>query len=229
MRSMKKLVEKYGFLWKSLLFVFVALMIYLLGDFPRRNALKETISLLTIISFILMINQFYLTRGFRFIDGKGRMSDIVRMHKLIGYLSVSILLIHPFLVVLPRQFEGGVKPITAFWEIISTYNNPAVLLGICGWAAILTMAVTSAYRRKLFKNYIKWRTFHGVLAIVSLTILGYHVLLLGRHSNLVMKALYLVLMAGGYVTIVRTYISDIRRGDKWRIRDSKSVEDSSLP
>lgn len=183
---------------------------------------------MTVLSFTLMVNQFYLTRGFRLIEGKGRMSYIVKAHRLFGYISVGFLLFHPLLEVLPRQFEGSIQPFDAFWKIITT-DNSAILLGIAGWAVMLTLAVTSVLRKRLFKNYRKWRTFHGILAVVLITVVGYHGLVLGRHSSLAMKAFYAVLLAGGYVTMIKTYVFDLRREEKWKNRGLKLAEDSSSP
>ncbi len=205
---MKAFIKKYNFLGKFILFIGIPLMIYFLQDFPRRTVLKETISLLAILSFIFMISQFYFTRGYRTIERKGKMSHIVKVHKFIGYVFTSVLFFHPILIVFPRYFEGGVRPVDALWQIVTTLDNSSVLFGILAWFLMIVLGVTSLLREKLFKRYTSWRWFHGILSLLFIGLATYHVITLGRHSDPAMEIFYLILLGGGVTVLTKTYLSE---------------------
>lgn len=52
----------------------------------------------------------------------------ISIHKWIGYIFIPILIVHPFFIVLPRFFEGGIEPVEAFWVMITTFNSKELLL-----------------------------------------------------------------------------------------------------
>lgn len=205
---MKDVFKKYSFLSKIVLFIGIPLMIYFLQDFPRRTVLKEGLSFLTILSFTLMVSQFYLTRGYRAVENKGRMGDIVKAHKFIGYFFSTVLLLHPFFIVFPRYFEGGAKPLDALWQIVTTLENSGVVVGVIAWLLMIVLGITSLLRGKLFKSYRTWRWFHGLLSLLFIGLAAYHVISLGRHSVPEMIAFYLLLTSGGATVLVRTYFFD---------------------
>lgn len=205
---MRKLLNIYNLIPKTIVFIGVPILLWYLGDFPRRSELKETISIITFVAFTLMIGQFFLTRGYRTIQKKLKMSNLLRIHKFIGYLSIPILIIHPFLVVLPRYFEGGVEPLEAFWTIITSFNSFGVILGLIAWTILLTIGITSLLRNKLSMNYKTWRTLHGILSMLLLTIATWHVINLGRHSNLAVSV-YIIIIAVGGILLLLTHIFSI--------------------
>ncbi|MGB5437168.1 MAG: hypothetical protein WBM98_14830, partial [Maribacter sp.] len=43
-------------------FIGVPVLLYTLGNFPRRNFLMETLSLTTILGFTILMSQFFLSR-----------------------------------------------------------------------------------------------------------------------------------------------------------------------
>ncbi|GAB4376959.1 MAG: ferric reductase-like transmembrane domain-containing protein [Calditrichia bacterium] len=206
---MKAILKKYSFLSKIAVFIGIPLLVYFLQDFPRRTVLKESLSVLTILSFTFMGGQFYLTRGYRAVENKGRMGDIVKAHKFIGYFFGAVLLFHPYFIVFPRYFEGGVKPLGALWQIVTTLENSGVVLGIIAWFMMIVLGISSLLRRKLFKSYRMWRWFHGLLSLLFIGLAAGHVITLGRHSAPVMTIFYLLLISGGVTVLVKTYISEM--------------------
>ena len=202
---MRKLLNKYNLIPKTIVFIGVPILLWYLGDFPRRSNLKETFSILTLVAFTLIVGQLFLTRGYRKIQKKLKMSNLLRIHKFIGYLFIPILIIHPFLIVLPRYFEGGVEPLEAFWTIITSFNSLGVILGLIAWTLMLTIGITSLLRNKLSMSYKTWRTLHGILSVLFLSIATWHVLDLGRHSNLVMSIFLILITTGGILLLLNTY------------------------
>lgn len=202
---MKEFINKYNLITKIIVFVGLPILLWSLGDFPRRTLLKESISMLTILAFSLLIGQFFLTRGYRNIHNELKMSNLVKAHKFIGYIFIPILFIHPFLIVLPRYFESGVEPLEAFWTIVTSFNSTGVILGLTAWTLMLMIGITSLLRNKLSLNYKTWRILHGVLSISFLAIATWHVIELGRHSDLAMSIFYVIISAGGIMLLFNTY------------------------
>jgi len=95
-----------------------SLLFWVVGDFPRRTILKEIISVFTLISFSILMGQFFLSRGNRKMMKLPPMGKLVKFHRIFGYIFIGILFIHPFLIVFPRYFESGVEPMEAFTTLL---------------------------------------------------------------------------------------------------------------
>jgi predicted ferric reductase len=54
-------------------------------------------------------------------------------------------------------------------------------------------------------KYKTWRIFHGVLAILIVSIAAWHVIDLGRHSSLAMSIFISILTAGGILLLLKSY------------------------
>jgi predicted ferric reductase len=188
--------------------VFIALpvLIYSLGDFARRTLLKETISLLFILSFFMMLMQYYVSRANSNVLKGHKMGKVVEWHKVLGYVFVSVLLLHPFLLVIPRYFEAGISPYDAFTELISNFNQQGLWLGLTAWILMLTIGITSLFREELPFTYKTWRLIHGWLSIAFILIASLHVVNMGRHINETMAWIIAILAISGVAMLLRTYI-----------------------
>ena len=151
-----------------------------------------------------MIGQFFWTRTNRSAAANLKMSKVIKYHKIVGYTFVIALLFHPVLVVAPRFFESGVAPVEALITILTTFNR-GIVLGIIAWCLILTIGITSLTRKKLPMKYTTWRIFHGILAMLFISIAAWHVIDLGRHASFVMSILISMLTAGGILLLLKTY------------------------
>ena len=160
------------------------IMFYQLAGLPQRTVLKETFSLMTLLAFFLMLGQFFLSRGtFHFFPGV-RAATLITWHKILGYLCVAVLLIHPLLIVLPRHFEAGIGARSAFITMITTTETTGITIGIISWIALLTLGITSLLRKQLFGAYRTWRRVHGLLALILLLLSAFHAIDLGRHMTM---------------------------------------------
>jgi len=197
---------KNNFLKQSVLaFTGMPLLILTMGNFPERSLWKESLSVMTILAFYQMIGQFFWTRTNRSAVANLKMSKVIKYHKIIGYTFVIVLLVHPVLLVVPRFFESGVAPVDAFITIITTFTNQGIVLGIIAWCLMLALAITSLARKKLPMKYKTWRVFHGILAMLFISIAAWHVIDLGRHSSFVMSILISMLTAGGIMLRLKAY------------------------
>ena len=190
-------------------FIGLPLLFYVLGDVPRRSLLKESISILTLLSFTLMLGQYFLARSNEALFTLFKPPQIQKVHKVIAYGAVSVILAHPFLVVLPRYFEAGVKPVDAFVTMITTFDSLGILLGLAAWTSRLVLGVTALFRMRLIRRfkikYRKWRYFHGFLA-VTFTVLGiWHGIELGRHTDTAMATFFIAIALVGGALLARLY------------------------
>lgn len=122
-----------------------------------------------------------------------------------------VLLVHPVLLVVPRFFEAGATPVDAFITIITTYASQGVLLGIIAWCLMLVLGITSLARKKPPMKYTTWRIFHGVLAILLVSVAVWHAIDLGRHSSFIMSSFITILTASGIMLFFKTYALQISK------------------
>lgn len=188
------------------IFILLPIGIYLFGNFPIRTTLKESFSITTLVAFFVMLLQFILSRLGRTISQEHKMAAILKWHKALGYVFVSILLFHPFFIVIPRYFEAGIAPVDAFVLILETYSKtPALLIGIIAWCVMLLIGITSFFRNNLGMSYTTWRVVHGILSILFIVLADIHILSLGRHINAGMSFMILFLSLIGIGLLLRTY------------------------
>lgn len=187
-------------------FIGVPILIFVLGDFPRRNTLSETISLITILGFSMLISQFFYSRINKRLVKKIRMVHVLRIHKFIGYAFISILLLHPFFIIVPKFFDNAVTPVEAFFKLITTFDSLGIMLGLIAYAVMLILLVTAFFRFKLHLKYKAWRNFHGYLTLLFVISATWHVITLGRHSNMSFSIYYVLTVASGIFYLLRVYL-----------------------
>ncbi len=188
------------------IFVGVPLLLWAVGDFPRRTVLKEALSLLFILAFCQMLGQFFLARGNTRAVKSLNMSTAVKFHKAIGYIAVALLLVHPFLLVVPRYFESGVEPMEAFVTIITTFNSRGIVLGLAAWSVMLILGITSLFRKRLPMKHTTWRVFHGIMSMLLIGLATWHAVNLGRHTDQAMSIYMILLAGGGILLLIKTYV-----------------------
>lgn len=166
----------------------------------------ETISIVTILGFSLLLSQFFTSRINKKLVKKIRMVNVLAIHKFIGYLFISILLLHPFFIVIPKFFDDGVTPIDAFVRLITTFSSTGVILGLIAYASILILMVTAYFRFKLHLKYRTWRSLHGYLTLLFVITATWHVIDMGRHSNMSFTVYYLLAVTLGIFYLSKTYL-----------------------
>ena len=186
-----------------IIFVGLPLFIWAAETLPSRTLLKESLSVLTILAFSQMIGLFYMSR----INGSAvkmtRYSQLIKWHRGIGYSAVIILILHPFLLVLPRFFEAGIDPQEALVTLLTTVNRQGVVLGLIAWCLLLTLGITSLVRKRLPISYKTWRVIHGILTMLLIVSAAWHAIDLGRHSSPAMSVFIVLLAAGGVLLLLK--------------------------
>ncbi|MBD8876589.1 ferric reductase-like transmembrane domain-containing protein [Roseibium polysiphoniae] len=170
-----------------MVFLGLPILFYWLGEFPRRSVLKEAISLLTLLAFSLMLSQFFMARSNLKVIQLFDLRQVQLVHKFIAYAVMTVLLLHPVLIVFPRLFEAGIGPWQAFRTMLTTFENPGILLGLAAWILLLVLTLTAIFRLRLNWalgiKYRNWRYFHGLLSVLVTAVAVLHAIKLGRHFN----------------------------------------------
>ncbi len=215
---MKPDLKKYLVIAAVLVFVGLPILFYILGDFPRRSVLKESISLLTLLAFSLMLGQFFLARSNMEVIKLYSLRRIRSVHTVIAYSAVSLLLLHPFLIVLPRYFEAGVDPWDAFVTVLTTFDSAGIIFGLIAWVMLFGLTMTAMFRIRLIKtlrtNYPRWRHFHGILSITLTVFAIVHAIELGRHTHTAMAVFMVVLAVAGVAMLMRMYLPSRSRAQE---------------
>lgn len=201
----------YIFLLISIL-IGLPVLFFILGDLPHRTILKNSISLITILSFFILFAQFFLSKINSSTKEFSNFANVIKIHKFIGYVFLLILIVHPILIVVPRFFEVGVYPFESFIKMITTFDTLGVLLGIIAWILMFCLGITSMFRNKLNISYKSWKIFHGILSLTFLIIASWHAIDMGRHVNLQMSILIIFLVLISVVSVLKVYLFNCREG-----------------
>ncbi len=190
----------------AIAFIGAPLLLYYQGGFQRRGFLMEIVSVITILGFTLLLSQFFSTRLNNKLVKKIRMVNVLAIHKFIGYTFISILLLHPFFIIVPKFFDNTVAPTDAFLEIITTLSSRGVILGLIAYTSMLALLVSSFFRFKLHLKYRTWRNLHGYLTLLFVLTATWHVINIGRHSSISFSIYYVLMVAGGIYYLLKTYL-----------------------
>ena len=185
--------------------VTMPILLYMAADLPQRTLLKESLSLLVIVSFSFMIAQFFLSRSGRKLFPDMKMGRVMQLHKILGYIFIPVLLVHPILIVVPRFFEAGVDPMDAFFTMLTTFESVGIVLGLCSWLLMLIIGLTSYFRSQLFKSYTNWRSVHGVLSVLFIISGLWHALELGRHMHGLLSLFIVACSTVGLLLFSKTF------------------------
>lgn len=190
------------------IFIGLPLFIWAAETLPPRTLLKESLSVLTILAFSQMIGMFYMSRINESAVEQTICSHLIKWHKAIGYTAVILLVLHPFLLVLPRFFEAGIAPQEALVTILTTFTSQGVILGILAWCLLLALGITSLVRKKLPIRYRRWRVIHGILALLIVVSAAWHAIDLGRHSSPAMSVFVALLAGCGVLLLLKNYLTE---------------------
>ncbi|MBC7351252.1 MAG: FAD/NAD(P)-binding:oxidoreductase [Thermogutta sp.] len=204
------LFKRYFLVTGVLVFIGMPLLLYAVGDFPRRSLLKETLSIATLLSFSLMLSQFFLARSNMRVIELFDLRHVKKLHVYLAYTVVTVILLHPFFVVLPRFFEAGIPPKDAFITMVTSFHRSGIFFGLVAWCLLLLLVVTAFFRFRLIRllhtDYPHWRHFHGMLSVLFTVCALVHVITLGRHIDAYLAGFYIAVAASGTFLLLRMYV-----------------------
>lgn len=204
--DMESIIKKQYLLIVIIVFIGLPLLLWTLGDYPTRTVLKESISLLIILAFFMMVAQFFLSHANSSMSKLYHFKDILKWHKFIGYLFISVFILHPFLIIVPRFFESGILPQDAFVKLITTFETKGQIMGLIAYLLMFVLGATSMFRNNLGLKYETWKYLHGILSILFVFFATWHAVDMGRHTEEAMSIWMILLAAGGSAMLLKTYI-----------------------
>lgn len=176
----------------------------------------ETLSLITIIAFSLLLSQFFTSRLNYKLMKQIRMVNVVAIHRFIGYVFISVILLHPFFIIVPKFFDNGVTSYDAFLRLITTFSSTGVILGLIAYTIMLVLMITAFFRFKLHLHYRIWRRLHGYLTLAFVITATWHVINMGRHSNTSFALFYMLVVAIGIYYVLRKDLFKTEKNEKFK-------------
>jgi predicted ferric reductase len=158
--------------------------------------------------------QFVLIARFKRITAPYGIDIILRYHRRIAILAITLILVHPLIIVLDNPSRLKLlNPIGGNWASRS------------GWVSVLALgatAVLSIFRQQLKLEYERWRLSHLVLGVIAIVFAQLHVSLAGLYTNTPWKqAIWIGTAAAmvGLVVYLRVIKPAWQRGYRWRVKE----------
>lgn len=203
---MNQTIRSHSTLIMAMVFIAVPTLMCVSGGTPGRTWLKEFLSLITILGFSMMLGQLYLTRIRSAFTRSMKLPRVIRLHKAIGYLLVSVILLHPLFIVLPRYQEAGASPVASFITMVTEFDNLGIVLGLAAYALMLLLGLTAMFRSKMPITYRQWRVLHGILSIFFIAFGTWHAVDLGRHMGRTLSLYLITLATIGVLLLIQMYL-----------------------
>jgi predicted ferric reductase len=138
-------------------------VLFFTSDVPEKNSLITIGRFFGLHVALTMIFQLILIARLPFLDRRIGMDTLTSWHRWVGFTLFWTLLLHVSFIVLGfAELDGNSVPV----QIVSLAGSTPVLLGMCAFVIILTVAISSVRyaRRKL--SYEAWHAIHFLLYVV---------------------------------------------------------------
>ncbi|MEZ5220522.1 MAG: ferric reductase-like transmembrane domain-containing protein [Ilumatobacteraceae bacterium] len=171
---MRRVVIGFGWIALYLAAVIAPLVFAVAHDAPPARGFVHDLSIaLGFVGLAMLGLQFAVTARIRRVAAPYGIDVVIQFHRQISYVAVLFVLAHPALLVFTdAPMAELLNPFSAPWR--ARFALTAV-------AALLTLVVTAAWRRRLRISYERWRIVHGVLAVAVLALSLLHVQLVGYY------------------------------------------------
>lgn len=173
-----------------LLFVGIPVGLALTQEVPVQTNFQLTVLLVSVGAFGLALGLFWLTRLMPKGSVDMRLGKMMAWHKYLGYAICIVFLAHPFLLIARRFWAVESNPIDNLKLMLTA---PLLWPAIAAWLLLMLIMLTS-FMRKHFSAVV-FRNLHGWMSISFAALAAWHVIAIGRHSDLVVAALWGLLAA----------------------------------
>ncbi|QBG49165.1 hypothetical protein EGM51_17840 [Verrucomicrobia bacterium S94] len=202
----------------SALFAGVPMLLALGQDVPVGHTYQQWVLFLSLAGFGLLLGLFWLSRLYARDAAPMKFSSTMRWHKYIGYAAGLFMLVHPVLMIARRFMVEESNPLDNFVLLIT---SPLMLTGIIAWV-LLVLIVALAFVRKHFK-YQTFRLIHGILSFAFAVFSTWHVIRIGRHSNLVMSVFWILAAGTACISLLLAYFP-VRKTSPDKIYEGETHE-----
>lgn len=165
-----------------LLFTLLPLLVLLLypPSSADRSFWTEFSVALGFIGLAMIALQFAVTARVKRIEASYGVDILLQFHRYISIVTIALVLLHPLILLIWRP---ETRQLLNFPQ--APWRAQAATLSTL---ALLTIAVTSIWRKRLKISYEPWRTLHGVLAVCALTFGLLHALGVSYYLSLFWKS-----------------------------------------
>lgn len=157
---------------------------------PVQSNFQSTVLLVSVGAFGLSLGLFWLTRLLPKHTVEMRLGKIMTWHKYVGYAVCIIFLVHPFLIIARRFWTVESNP---FHNLKLMLTAPLLWPAIGAWLLLMSIMLFSLLR-KCF-SATTFRQVHGWASLAFVILAAWHVMSIGRHSNMILAALWGLLAA----------------------------------
>jgi len=171
-----------GMLWIALYLVLALapLGFMLVGERPMgREFVRELSVALGFVGIAMMALQFVVTARISTITLSYGSDIVYHFHHYMSLVVLGLWLAHPvILFVRFPQTQALLNLITAPWRARA---------GVTSVVAIIVLVIISVWRKRLKIEYDRWRIWHGILAVLALTLVMIHAFMVGKYIGTPMK------------------------------------------
>lgn len=111
-----------------------------------------------LVSADLLLIQVFLMARVPLVERSYGQDELVRRHRLVGFWSFNLLLLHIVLITAGYSMTGHVNLLREAWTLVSTYGG--MVLALASTVALTVVAVTSVRLARRALRYESWHLLH---------------------------------------------------------------------
>ncbi len=181
---------------------------------PSRSYLVEFSVGLGFVGMAVLLLQFVLTGRFKHIASSLGLDSMLQFHRKTGLIAFFFILAHPLILfVYSPTYLTALNP---------TDNLPRAVALSAVLVALVTVVVTTLWRKSLRVPYEWWRAGHGILALFIVFIGLVHILQVGFYVSTWWKqTLWIAMTAGAMLFLINTRVIRpiLRRRKPYRVSE----------
>lgn len=169
-----------------------------------RPTIDEFASALGMIAFAALLVEFLFSGRHRWISGRIGVDRTMRIHRLMAYAIIAIIVIHPFLYSAP---DGMSWPWFNAVDATLTLNDWSLFSGLAAWVLTAAIILIAIDHKQLPWSYETWRILHAASAIVLAALIAVHAISAGGYSSrLILAGYWILLLCAALVTLLEMFL-----------------------
>jgi predicted ferric reductase len=206
-----------GFFWITIFLAVVLLPVFLMLVTPLPSGRPFWLEFSVALGFFGLTQiavQFVLIARFKSVTTPYGIDVILQFHRQLAMVAIAAIVIHPLIIVIDNPSRLKLlNPLEGNW---------ASRFALLSLVALVTMAVTTLYRKELKFDYEYWRLSHLALGVAAVVFAQLHVSMAGLYTNTFWKHAIWVIIAiimVGIVVYLRLVKPLVQKGNQWRVAE----------
>ncbi len=184
--------------------VLVPLGISTMLNLPNRPWLDELSSSLAMISFNIILIEFWLSGRVKSLSRVLGVDWVLQVHQLFARSALIFLFLHPFMYTLPIQPDWMMSPSRQDFLGLSLASG---LTGMLSLFALVILVGLAIIRKSSEFSYEAWRLSHAILALIIASLGFFHTMDAGRYAQEIWMRSYWQFMLGlALLSLAWTYM-----------------------